>query len=269
MGTGKPKVRIMRHLARTGGTLITKCLGSMDGVVVLSEVHPAVLNATDPMMQAVEWFGLVSKKQVMRWRALRGPRFEQFVWACQDAAESRGDTLVLRDWSHIDYYGKPFVKKPLMGSGLRDSLVEFFDVVEACTVRHPIDQYLSLGKIGAITEVDWELFLDGNLAFAKYAVGCRCGGGFIRYEDLASDPDGKLKELCSMLEIGFDPEYAKRWASYTTVTGDTSDQGGGRGATEVQIKSFERSKSVDEGLVERFRADERYQETCRLLGYEV
>ena len=264
MGSQKPRIRILRHLARTGGTLITKCLGSMDKVVVLSEVHPAVLNATDPMKQAVEWFGLVSKKQMLRWRNLRGPRFEQFVWARHDAAESRGEHLVLRDWSHLDYYGKPFIEKPLMGSGLRDSLTELFEIIEACTVRHPIDQYLSLGKIAAIPEIDWELFLDGNLAFAKYALEC----GFVRYEDLTSDPDGKLRELCGMLKLDFDPKYAQRWASYTTVTGDIGKQGGGRGAREVQIKSFKR-KAVDEGLVERFRSDARYQETCQLLGYEV
>ena len=267
---GKPKIRVLRHLARTGGTLITKCLGSMDGVVVLSEVHPAVLNATNPMKQAVEWFGLVSKKQMLGWKMRRGPSFGQFIWACSEAAGSRGDVLVLRDWSHLDYYGLPFVKEPKMGAGLCDALMGMYEIVEACTVRHPIDQYLSLGKLPVIGEVDWDLFLDGNLAFARYALACRGGeglGGVIRYEDLTADPDGALRKLCSMLEIAFDGGYVDRWSSYTTVTGDTG-QGGSRGVREARIRPLGR-KAVDEALVERFRGDGRYVEVCGLLGYEV
>ena len=263
MGTPKPKIRIMRHLARTGGTLITKCLGSMDNVVVLSEVHPAVLNATNPMKQAVEWFGLVSQTQSMKWKLLKGPRFEQFVWVCSNAAEQKGQRLVLRDWSHLDYYGHPFVADPKMGTGLGDALQGVFDIIEACTVRHPIDQYLSFSKIPAIPTVDWDLFLDGNLAFAKYAVDC----GFVRYEDLTRDPDLKLRELCEMLDIEFDAEYVNRWSSYTTVTGDTG-QGGSRGVLEARIRPLER-KAADNELVDRFESDTRYQETCALLGYDA
>jgi len=262
----KPTIRILRHLARSGGTLISKCLGSMDGVVLISEIHPAVLNVTNPMWQAVEWFDLVSKKQMSRWKMVRGPRFEQFVWVCAQAAESRGETLVLRDWSHIDYYGHPFLKNPKMGSGLRDALEGSFEIVEACSVRHPIDQYMSFSKFPEIPQVDMDLFFDGNLAMAEYAVGCQGGKGFVRYEDLTRDPDTKLRELCGMLDIAFDPKYSERWASYTTVTGDVR-KGHGRGAGDTEIRTLER-KPMDEGLLERFRADERYQRACALLGYE-
>jgi hypothetical protein len=263
MGSRKPKIRILRHLARTGGTLITKCLGSMDGVVVLSEVHPGNLVVTNPMMQAVEWFGLVDAKQVSKWKRLGGPSMLQFVGMCETRASARGAELVLRDWSHLDYYGKPYVKA-MMGTGLKDSLQGAYEVVEACTTRHPLDQYVSLSKIGAIAGaggVDWELFLDGNLAFAKYAKEC----GFVRYEDLTRDPDGELRKLCDMLEIGFDPEYAQRWGSYEYVTGDVK-RAGSEGTRVNEIRPLER-KGVDDGLLERFRNDERYTQVCALLGY--
>ncbi|MFK7758907.1 MAG: hypothetical protein AB8C13_03045 [Phycisphaerales bacterium] len=265
MAGRQPKIRILRHLARTGGTLITKCLGSMDGVVVLSEVHPGNLSVSNPMMQAVEWFGLVDMKQVARWKRMGGPSMLQFVGMCETRASGRGDSLVLRDWSHLDYYGAPWVKAG-MGTGLVDALGGAYEVVEACTVRHPVDSYLSLGKLPMYAQsggLDWDLFLDGNLAFAKYASGC----GFVRYEDLTRDPDGKLRELCGMLGIEFDERYRERWGSYTHVTGDVA-HGGSEGTRVSEIRPLER-KAVDEEVVGRFREDARYVETCGLLGYEL
>ncbi len=265
MESRKPKIRILRHLARTGGTLITKCLGSMDKVVMLSEVHPANLAMSNLMTQAVDWFGLVDKKQVSRWRRLGGvsggPTMLQFISMCETRASGRGDWLVLRDWSHLDYYGLPYAKAG-MGTGLRDSLGEAYEFVEACTVRHPVDQYCSLSKVAVIGEIDWDLFLDGNLAFAKYASAC----GYVRYEDLTRDPDGELEKLCAMLEIGFDPGYAQRWGDYEHVTGDTA-RGGSEGTRKSEIRPLTQ-KGVDESLMERFGSDERYHETCSLLGYD-
>jgi len=266
----KPKIRILRHLARTGGTLITKCLGSMDGVVVLSEVHPANLAVTNPLMQATDWFGLVNKKQISRWKRLDkergGPTMQQFVSVCETSATARGEALVLRDWSHLDYYGLPYVKAS-MGTGLRDSIGDAYEILEACTVRNPVDQYVSLGKLPFVEEsvgLDWDLFLDGNLAFAQYAADC----GFVRYEDLTRDPDTELGKLCTMLEIEFDAGYAERWATYRFVTGDTPLIGGSEGSRSSVIRPLER-RHVDELLLGRFRADDRYLKTCELLGYEI
>jgi len=36
----KPRIRLLHQLGRSGGTLISRCLGSMQGVVLLSEIHP-------------------------------------------------------------------------------------------------------------------------------------------------------------------------------------------------------------------------------------
>jgi len=124
-----------------------------------------------------------------------------------------------------------------------------------------------LSTIAAIPVVDFDVFLDGNLAFAEYAVACQDGAGWMRYEDVTRDPDGKLRELCGMLGIGFDAGYGERWASYETITGDVQ-RGQSRGVREARIRPLER-KVIDEGLLERFRADDRYQKVCALLGYEV
>ena len=262
MARSKPVIRVLRHLARTGGTLVTKCLGSMDRVVVLSELHPKNLSVTAPMAQAVEWFGLVDKKQLSAWGARKGPTFLQFVAACESSASRRKDALVLRDWSHLDYYGLPYVTEPGMGSDLIAEVEGAYEVRVACTTRHPVDQYLSLRTVRVIGEIDFDLFIRGNLAFAEYARE----HGFVRYEDFTREPDEKLREICAMLDVEFDPGYADRWWSYEHVTGDVK-RGNSRGVRENAIRPLER-KPVDEDVLAMFRADDRYARICAILGYE-
>lgn len=262
----KPKIRVLRHLARSGGTLISKCIGSMDDVVLLSEVHPANLAVTNPMRQAVEWFGLISASQLSVWKRRKGPSFEQFIWSCHDAAAGRKQALVLRDWTHMDYHGFPFGKPAYStggGNGLRDALSGMFDVVETCTVRHPLDQYLSLTSTGVGESIPKELYLDGCAAFAEAAVEA----GFVRYEDFTNDADGSLRVLCERLEIAFDPGYAERWSSYAHITGDTV-KSMGRGNQRAEIRPLKR-REVEPALLEEFRASGAYRRTCELLGYEA
>ena len=258
----KPKIRVIRNLARSGGTLISKCLATMDKVVLLSEVHPANMVATEPMRQAVDWFKLVKKRQMMMWKLQKGPTFEQFMWVCYESAVGQGKTLVVRDWSHLDYHGVPFAK-PTMGTGLCDALEQSFDVVQTCTVRHPLDQYLSFLGIGGGKRFTRAEYLHGCAEFAKAAVEI----GFVRYEDFTREPEAHLKLLCERLEIDFDPGYADRWWSYTNITGDTV-KSVGRGNQHKTIRPLER-RDVDERLLMEFRENKDYQATCEMLGYEV
>ena len=51
-------------MARSGGTLISRCLGCMDKVVLLSEIHPLGGSVHNPLLQAYEWFGLFENAEV-------------------------------------------------------------------------------------------------------------------------------------------------------------------------------------------------------------
>ena len=59
----KPNIRIIHHMARTGGTVISKCLASMDEVILLSEIHPLGAKEFNPVSQAVQWFQLFSEQE--------------------------------------------------------------------------------------------------------------------------------------------------------------------------------------------------------------
>ncbi len=258
----KPVMRIVRNLARSGGTLIGKCLGCMEGVALVSEIHPADLRTTRPMMQARDWLGLIGPKDLVRWK-VRPPSVLQFVSVCDARAAARGRSLVLRDWSHLDYIGVPFAE-PKYGFALGEALEPAYEIRSSVTTRHPIDQYLSLMQLHVVAP---------RLDFDRYCLGCaRFAGfaaehGFHRYEDFTADPDTVLRAMCAELELGFDAGYREKWASYTTITGDTVPSLG-RGSRKTEIVPMPR-KELDAALMERFRGNEDYRRACGLLGYEI
>jgi hypothetical protein len=262
MVKGKPVIPVLRHLARSGGTVISRCVGCMQGVVLLSEVHPANMAVTQPVKQARAWFGLVTDADITRWKRAGPPTMLQFLALCEQRARAKGRRLVIRDWTHMDYIGVPY-GRPAMGFALKDALGGAYEVAEAVTVRHPLDQFISLAKMhimqGRLTP---EGYLRGCAAFAAHAADV----GFVRYEDFTHDPETALRTLCERLTIAYDPSWRERWASYRTITGDVPE-GGSRGASSAEIRPLPRA-AAPEGLRERFLANDDYHASCRLLGYE-
>lgn len=262
----KATVRLIHHMARSGGTLIGRCLGSMDRVCLLSEIHPAGATSIEParyrispFAQAMRWHGLFGEADVKRLKQ-RPPTFQQLMFMIEQRATAKGLKLVVRDWSHLDWVGLPFCK-PGFGSPLAQTFEGAYDVKRVCTVRHPIDQWLSLMKLPLVARsgLTIEAYLEGTLGFAKLCAEV----GFVRYEDFTREPDAHLGTICASLDLDFDPGYAERWSSYDKITGD---KGFSRGGAEA-IRALER-RPADEGLVDEFRAHEAYAEIKSLLGYE-
>lgn len=256
-----PVIPVLRHLARSGGTVISRCIGCMHGVVMLSEVHPANITVTQPIRQAREWFNLVTDADITRWKRSGPPTMLQLIALCEPRAKARNQRLVLRDWTHMDYIATPY-GTPSMGFALRDSLAGAYDIAEAVTTRHPLDQYLSLARMdimrGRLTP---EHYLHGCALFAEHAATV----GFTRYEDFTLDPAAALQTLCERLSIPYDPTWTDRWKSYTTITGDTASNS--RGNRSDDIRPFPRAEAPA-ALLARFRASQDYQRACTLLGYE-
>lgn len=258
-----PVIPVLRHLARSGGTVISKCIGCMTGVTMLSEVHPANTLITNPVKQAKDWFGLITDADIARWKRTGAPTMLRVIALCEQRAKARRSRLVIRDWTHLDYIGVPFVD-PDFGFGLRDSLGGAYAVAEAISVRHPLDQYLSISKMEIMRgRLSPEVYLRGCAAWAEHAAEV----GFVRYEDFTADPEAVLRTLCERLTIAYDPTWRERWVSYTTITGDTP-RTGSRGAESSKIRTLGRA-GVPEGLHGSFLASADYRRACALLGYEA
>ena len=106
---GKHTIHILHHMARTGGTVISRCLGCMNEIVLLSEIHPSGTDRFDPLDQARRWFDLVTEEEVASFQNGDGYDFPGAVRLIAERCREHNRFLVLRDWSHLDYTGIPFV----------------------------------------------------------------------------------------------------------------------------------------------------------------
>ncbi|MDZ7714101.1 MAG: hypothetical protein U5L06_13830 [Rhodovibrio sp.] len=252
------EIRVIHNLARTGGTLIAKCLGSMDGVVLLSEAHPNGAAWIDPVKQAQNWFGLIDAKEAELIRAEDDP-FQVLIALCAARCQAKGQTLLVRDWTHLDFTGVPF-QTPHYELTTRDCLAgRFENVLSTATVRHPIDEWLSLDKLAIVRgHLTIDAYMRGYRAFAEVAREI----GFLRYEDFTNNPDGALTTLCDRLRLPFDPTYRTRWVDYTRITGDV----GRSGSPEREIRPT-RPKSYDPDLLDAFQASPDFTPALEMLGY--
>ena len=98
--SAKPVLRILHQMARSGGTVICRCLGSMRDVVLLSEIHPAGRAYFDPLQQAHEWHGLLTEQDILRARTGQID-FATAIALIDQRARDSGKILLLRDWSAV------------------------------------------------------------------------------------------------------------------------------------------------------------------------
>ena len=254
----RPTLRLVHHMARSGGTLISRCLGCMSGVLLLSEIHPLGTAQFNPLVQAQRWYGLLSSQDLAELRARGRISFVDAIDLIYRRAADAGQRLVIRDWSHLDFTGVPFVARPAYRLLTAEALAGRFELRQVCTVRHPLDQWLSLRQLAV---VHGKLSLDGYLAgYRRFAEQAR-EIGFFRYEDFAADPSAIMKELCRRLEVRFDRHFTERWSSYAFVTGDVA---GSRGGTEIQPAP---RRVVEPALLEQLAASPDYRASLELLGY--
>ena len=251
----RPELRLLHHTARSGGTVIARCLGAMRGVCLLSEIHPAGTHMYNPLQQAADWHGLLGEDDIQR---LSGTpvAFEDAIALIHERAAQRDRVLLLRDWSHLDFHGVPFTR-PTGRFLLAETLAPRFSLRRAYTVRHPLDQWLSMRRQPVLRDLDLAAFLQGALAFARVAAAA----GFHRYEDFTRDPGAVLHAICDDLALEYDADWTEAWDSHTRVTGDIHP-----GRAGDRISTLPR-REVPAELQQRLSRDPAYLEVLELLGY--
>ncbi len=254
------RIRVLHNLARSGGTLIAKCLGCMEGVVLLSEIHPKGSERFNPLQQAVQWFHLFDEAALAQIRARGRLNFIQQLDLIEARCHELGKILVVRDWSHYDFTAVPFAPEPSYCFTTAEvlELSGCFSLLRHAIVRHPIDQWLSLSRLSLIKKrLTLEAFLEG---YQRYAEACH-EIGFLRYEDFIASPGAWMERLCSILDIPYDAGFMDKWQHYETISGEVTSQRGGR-----EIRKVAR-RPMEEGLLNAFAANKHYRAAIRMLGY--
>ena len=212
----KPEIAVFYSLARTGGTLLARCLAAIPGNALLSEVSPRMAYF-DPIRQADEWYGLITPEERAWLKTGKTIRYEQAIALIGERCRAQGLKLIVRDWTHIDFLKVDrFAVQPRYEFTQIKVLGELFDVRHKALVRHPLDSYLSLIKLRGYRNVVASDYLHGFRRFAERAAET----GFVRYEDFCVDPRTVLAGLCADLRLNYQDDFVERFSAYRNVTGD-------------------------------------------------
>lgn len=264
----QPVHRILHHLGGSGGTLVSRCIGCMDRIALLSETHWAgfhLKTAFNPLVQARKWWGLISEAEEKNLGYPPRIGYRAMLELIRRRALASGRAMVIREWSHMDFLGVPLVPDPPMRSTTAEVLGTIGPVHRIAQVRHPLSQWLTYRKMNGqlLLNVDLDVFLDAYLAFARMASQV----GFFRYEDFTRQPHATMGRICEALAIPFDPGYAQRWNTYDKITGDVKpDRNPTRQAHKQSIAPLP-PRPASKATCRRFADDPKVAEAMELLGY--
>jgi hypothetical protein len=258
----KPSLPILHHMARSGGTIISRCLSSMDNIALLSEIHPfgyQSQQSLNPLMQAHEWFNLLTQSDINHVTKNQPYPFVDAIRLIKKRCDERDLLLIIRDWTHIDFTGWPHNPTPSYKLTTAKVLSKKFNVIKTASVRHPIDQWLSFkeSQSWAKTEYTLEQFLHGYRKFAEQAQKM----GYIRYEDFVNSPQTVMEQLCNNLNLPFDPAFQEKWVQNQSITTAVRERDGG-----FNISKRPRPY-VDPIILQSFSENKNYRDAIELLGF--
>jgi hypothetical protein len=254
-------VAVFYSFARSGGTLINRCLGSIPGNLVLSEVNPH--GAGVPVaVQARDWLGLVPPSESA---AFSAQPYGLQITALAESAARQGAHLVIRDWSalnfvrgiYFDYFCPSMVlEQPLYlerhGVRARGAVI----------VRRAAAVYGSLTRtFEHLRDMPAADFGRCYLAYARAVSGLPR----ISFERFCASPPAELQRLCQSLGVAYDDAFVTRFASFDRCTGDTSLPVASRAGRSDRIMAL--PDDMTSAAWSAARADPNCEEADRLLGY--
>lgn len=249
-------IRLMLSYARSGGTLLNRCLGCLQDTVVLSEVSPfhggggAVGNNPRTVWdQARDWFDI----------KLYEREYFTALQELDEICERQGRHLVLREWSYINFnphaalpsYCPPNKLSTL--EGLKERRMAYKPFV---FVRDPVDIWISR-KMPSPKDF-----------FARYlrylAAINQTGAPIFRYEDFTEAPSEVLEIICGSVGLPFSEKW-RDFPYFIDVNGDTAPNKPVR-KNEGEIRRLER-KSIPLWGQHKLAKDVNYKMACEISGY--
>lgn len=257
------KLRILHNLARSGGTLVCKCLGCMADIVLLSEIHPVSsliarkegLKEFDPLVQAFYWHKIILPEDISD----KQFNFMEIMQLIVKRCNENNKQLVIRDMTNVDFIGIPSLIAPSYRLQHKEILSRSFEVISYALVRHPIDLWLSQKTLPYLQNMSTDYFLKGYFEYAQQIQP----EGFVRYEDFVGDPERTMQVICDKLQLDFDRNFLNNWSSYNRITGDIHNTR----ITEPNKIALPPRRPVEPDLLEQFRSKKEYWKSLELLDY--
>ena len=251
----KPVIRIIHHLACTGGSLFSKCISAMPNVYLLSEVHPyskLLIGELHPNYAPTDIISLTKHANVPDQMDLAAKIFRASIDETYRHVSNLGGVLVLRDHTHSDYNtGNSIFDKGTVARLLKDK----YEVKRILTVRNPLDSYSSLVRNG------WVHFEPKS--FDEY---CRRlllllnnfeNKEIFKYEEFIKYPSLVMKSISKALDLSYDEGFEQIFDIFK-VTGDS-----GRSTNYIG----EKPRLVSEELIKESKSSKYYEKYLEL--YDV
>lgn len=206
-------VPIYYAFARSGGTLLNRCLGCISDNLVLSEVNPhCCVKSVEE--QARDWFGLIDGPEFL---ALQRGTYAEKILAVQQKAASAGKRLIIRDWCYVNFLGG--ISEPSMiqePSGVLEQPL-YLETV-GIRLRPVVFARRAAGIFASKIFVDLPLptFGPAYLAYARAV----CGLPVYRYEEFCADPSVQFERICNALSVSFSPSFLQDFCRFENCTGD-------------------------------------------------
>lgn len=253
----KPTIRIIHHLACSGGTLISKCISAMPNVYLLSEVHPytdLALGNSKPKYAPSDISSLTKYAGVPQQRSLAAKLFKSAIDDVYEHVTKYGGTLVLRDHTHADFNTDSPIPQT---SSLIELLEDSYDVKSVLTIRNPIDAYASLVKN------NWVHFTPQT--FDEYCKRMLCLLDKFKdkkvyiYDELVNDPISVMQQIVSELDLKFDDTFEDVFDIFK-VTGDS-------GRSSNIISPRERA-TLSADYLEEIKSSKAYDELNTVFNFD-
>lgn len=250
----KPIV-VMLSYARSGGTLLNRCISSLPNSLVLSEINIEALcpNSCSTIKdQAKKWYGL----------ELKSEGFIENINEIYEYCISKNLTLVIRDWTFGSFVPSRYNNfKPSKSLATLDAISESFPVISFAFVRNSIDIWLSLNASP-------RTFYDKNLEYLYNFISVLIDRKIkiFRYEDFCLDPEQEMKSICHYVGLGYDDQFMN-YSNCFNVTGDIDLPKHSRGIKQGKIcLPLRRKVSVD--ILNKINFDTKAKEINKLLDYK-
>jgi hypothetical protein len=218
----KPKLRVIRHMACSGGSLISKCIDAMPNVYLMSEVHPLARKhlgegghkfTPSDIISCAYYAGMPNIEK------LSEEIFASSIKVAIKALDSTGSHLVLREHSHTDFCAG---SQALNSNSVTRLLSEEYDVLSLITLRNPIDSYLSLKKNRWI-QFEPETFDEYCKRILQF-LDTYQKSKVVYYENFVKSPKKTvktMKDICEAIQI----PYVDDFLAYFDVRKITGDSG--------------------------------------------
>lgn len=256
----KCTLRLLHHWACSGGTLISKCLCMLPGVVFLNEVHPLahlrlLRNPNEDRYCPTDICRQLSYPHNGRDPALIMASFRGSITALLEKTEQEKLHLVIRSHDHIDFFLGPLPALDYTFTTLFKNTSRLLNIL---TVRHPLDCWLTL------LETEWHKQISLH-SFDEFCQRCllmlEASENIPRfqYERFVLNPNDQLQAITQALELTFDPQALEDFGKIT-LSGSS-----GRQSSAIEPRP---RRPFSKQLELEAAKSRHYEHLCRELAYQ-